>query len=159
MWSGLRPLGSPHHSYHVHSFMCTASCAQLHVHSFASYEHGPRCARSASFAALAVLRSAQRVAAPRRGFATVSFAPPYSPAQPRLSAAPLHHRELSHLVWLFCLRKRCEEKFAQKICPYRDLGRLYIPRGGESIFRLADPRIGDGYTTLSLTPTGVPNES
>ena len=36
----------------------------------------------------------------------------------------------------------------------------FLSRGGESFFfRLADPRIGDGYTKLSLTPAGVPNES
>ena len=38
-------------------------------------------------------------------------------------------------------------------------GRLFIPRGRVIFFRLADPRIGDGYTKLSLIPTGVPNES
>ena len=36
----------------------------------------------------------------------------------------------------------------------------FLSRGGESFFfRLADPRIGDGYRKLSLTPAGVPNES
>ena len=125
--------------------MCTA----IHVHSFASYEHGPRCARSASFAALAVLRSAQRVAAPRRGFATVSFAPPCSPAQPRLSAAPLGTVSFQS--------SSDEEKL-----PLERFGATFYPPRGKSSFRLADPRIGCigvGYTKLSLTPTGVPNES
>ena len=36
---------------------------------------------------------------------------------------------------------------------------FYPPRGRVIFFRLADPRIGDGYTKLSLTPTGVPDES
>ena len=38
-------------------------------------------------------------------------------------------------------------------------GRLFIPRERVIFFRLAGPRIGDGYTKLSLTPAGVPNES
>ena len=41
----------------------------------------------------------------------------------------------------------------------RESGLLFIPRGRVIFFRLADPRIGDGYRKLSLTPAGVPNES
>ena len=48
-------------------------------------------------------------------------------------------------------------------CPKRDFSFFrgdFLSRGGESFFsRRAGPRIGDGYTKLSLTPAGVPNES
>ena len=38
-------------------------------------------------------------------------------------------------------------------------GDFLSPAGASHFFRLAAPRIGDGYRKLSLTPTGVPNES
>ena len=66
---------------------------------------------------------------------TVSF--------PRLSAGSNFSAEEKHLTFRALYRPPA--------------GRLYFPR--ESFFCHADPRIGDGYRKLSLTPTGVPNES
>ena len=52
-----------------------------------------------------------------------------------------------------CLQRR------QKL-PYTDPRRGdFIPAGASHFFRLGLARIGDGYRKLSLTPTGVPNES
>ena len=75
--------------------------------------------------------------------------------QRNLVYAPLrsaHHRGPSQLAGsVFCR--------AKKNLLLENRGD-FLSRGGESFFfRLADPRIGDGYTKLSLTPAGVPNES
>ena len=58
-----------------------------------------------------------------------------------------------HPGFILCRQKG--EKYALE----RFGATFYPPRGRVIFFRLAAPRIGDGYTKLSLTPTGVPNES
>ena len=163
--SALRIMCTASHTYSVPFEPC--------VHSVC--ETGPASLRPLSCPALG-----PRVIDRPRDSGSGGFAPS-SPAQPRVTrrSAP-HHRELFD-GWLFGeVEGRKKLAVGEILSPgglvffgvpgvdtwgyggvYTGAASSILPRRARARASMwhAGPRIGDGYRKLSLTPTGVPNES